>query len=150
MAPVRPQMDVLMKEVSEAKGSGDQIRLQMAVLKLKKLRDDNGLGIGASMAGPLAQGVTSVSMFIAIKRLCDYPVEQLKHEGFGWLTSLTTADPYYILPALSVAIMNLQFYVCWFFFLFVLATADHRRSSAGQRWPRAGGICCISPTVFAS
>ncbi|KAF8511857.1 60Kd inner membrane protein-domain-containing protein [Gautieria morchelliformis] len=111
MAPVRPQMDALMAEVKEAKLKGDNTRAQVAVLKVRKLQRETGTGLGAVMGGPLLQGASSIVMFLAIKKLCDFPLAQLKYEGVAWLPSLAAADPYYILPALSVGIMNLQIYL---------------------------------------
>ena len=119
MAPVRPQMDALMAELKEAKLRGDNTRTQVAVLKVKKLQRETGTGLGAVMGGPLIQASTSIVMFLAIKKLCDFPLAQLKYEGIAWLPSLAAADPYYILPALSVAFMNLQIYVSLFFVPFV-------------------------------
>lgn len=128
MAPVRPQMDALMADVKEAKVQGDNARMQLAILKVRKLQRETGTGVGSVMVGPLVQASTSIVMFLAIKRLCDLPLEHLKYEGFAWLPSLAASDPYYILPALSVALMNLQIYVILFFDFYIHSSTDRSSS----------------------
>ncbi|KAF8574532.1 hypothetical protein K439DRAFT_1420512 [Ramaria rubella] len=111
MAPVRPKMDALMNEVKEARIAGDSVRAQLAALKVRQLQKDTGTGMGALLSGPVIQAGTSIAAFFAIKKLCDFPLAQLKYESLAWIPSLANADPYYLLPAMSVAIMNLQIYL---------------------------------------
>lgn len=145
MAPVRPQMDALMAEVKEAKLQGDNARMQVSILKVRKLQRETGTGIGSVMTGPLLQASTSIVMFLAIKRLCDLPVPQLQYEGIAWLPSLAAADPYYILPTLSVALMNLQIYVIPFFFV-IFTVTDGPNSWVGWIWRRLELLHCILQT----
>ena len=48
--------------------------------------------------------------------MCELPVEQLKQSGFEMLPDLTVmtsvADPWYVMPALAVVLMNAQIKVC--------------------------------------
>jgi YidC/Oxa1 family membrane protein insertase len=135
MAPVRPQMDALMAEVKEAKVQGDNARMQVAILKVRKLQRETGTGLGSVMTGPLLQASTSIVMFLAIKRLCDLPVPQIQYESVAWLPSLAAGDPYYLLPALSVALMNLQIYVnVSLFCVLNRATTNSRYSSEEWIW----------------
>ena len=135
MAPVRPQIDALMAELKEAKSRGDNARAQVAVLKVRKLQRETGTGLGAVMGGPLIQASASIIMFLAIKKLCDFPLAQLKYEGIAWLPSLSAVDPYYILPALSVAFMNLQIYVSPYFL---------RSPPADYQWTQLGRVDMVA------
>lgn len=60
----------------------------------------------------LAKFIHYVTTFFSIVRgLANLPLPQLKEGGLGWVTDLTAADPYYILPATSLLFTNLVFKV---------------------------------------
>jgi YidC/Oxa1 family membrane protein insertase len=42
-----------------------------------------------------------ISMFLAMKDLCNLPVPGMATEGFLWFADLSVADPYMILPVLA-------------------------------------------------
>jgi len=42
-----------------------------------------------------------LTFFITLRRMANYPVESLKTGGFGWVTDLSIADPFYILPIVN-------------------------------------------------
>jgi len=56
---------------------------------------------------PLAQAPVFLSMFYGLRRMTGAPLPQLKEGGFGWVTDLTLADPYYILPITSMFLTNI-------------------------------------------
>lgn len=43
-----------------------------------------------------------ISTFLGIRKMCKLPVESMKEGGTLWFSDLTIADPFYILPTLSV------------------------------------------------
>ena len=52
-----------------------------------------------------------ISTFLAIKRMCNLPVESMTTGGAFWFHDLTIADPTYILPTLSAVSILLIVYV---------------------------------------
>ncbi|KAF8487953.1 hypothetical protein JB92DRAFT_1460468 [Gautieria morchelliformis] len=97
MAPVRPQMNALIAEVKEARLEGDNTRAQVAVLKVRKLQRETGAGLGAVADRPLLQVASSIVMFLAIKKLCNFPLAQLNSEGVGWFPSLASGNKHLLL-----------------------------------------------------
>jgi YidC/Oxa1 family membrane protein insertase len=65
---------------------------------------------------PLAQLPIAFGLFLGIKKMCEFPVEQLKYSGIDLLPDLTAitsvADPYYIMPILATVALNIQMMVC--------------------------------------
>jgi len=65
---------------------------------------------------PLAQLPIAFGLFLGIKKMCEFPVEQLKYSGIDLLPDLTAitsvADPYYIMPILATVALNIQIMVC--------------------------------------
>jgi YidC/Oxa1 family membrane protein insertase len=43
-----------------------------------------------------------VSTFFAIRKMCKLPVESMRDGGALWFSDLTIADPFYVLPTLSL------------------------------------------------
>ncbi|KAF8521112.1 60Kd inner membrane protein-domain-containing protein [Hysterangium stoloniferum] len=108
MIPIKPKYEALMEEVKAASVARDAVRTQVASLQLRKLQKTHGVSPWKLSQGPLVQMVTSVSSFLAIKKLCDLPLPQLLHEGFSWIPTLAKPDPTYVLPLLCAAMMNIQ------------------------------------------
>jgi YidC/Oxa1 family membrane protein insertase len=97
-----------------AKAKGSSIQLAAAVQKLQKSYKDAGVSIYGTVLTSLVQVPVTIGVFVAIRRMCTLPVEQLKHSGVSFMPDLTLApgteafDPYYILPILSVLAVNYQ------------------------------------------
>ncbi|GJJ13974.1 hypothetical protein Clacol_008231 [Clathrus columnatus] len=108
MIPIRAEYEGLMNDLKVAAQSGDSMKRNVIATQIRKMQKEHGISPWNIMQGPLIQVVSSIAGFIAIKRLCDLPLEQMKTESFAWIPSLTAADPTYLLPVLSVVAMNVQ------------------------------------------
>jgi YidC/Oxa1 family membrane protein insertase len=72
---------------------------QANVRNLWKTHDVNPF---RSMLVPLMQLPIFLSMFYGLRRLAELPFPQFLEGGFAWVTDLTMADPYCILPLTSI------------------------------------------------
>ena len=88
--------------------SKDPIAVQRISLQQKQIYEEAGASLAAPMITPFIQIPVSIGLFIGIKKLCDFPLEQLKVGGYGWITDLTVPDPTYALPLVMMALINVQ------------------------------------------
>ncbi|KIM89978.1 hypothetical protein PILCRDRAFT_2230 [Piloderma croceum F 1598] len=115
-AKMRSSKDV--RETHEAlkvaKMSGDPILLRAAALRYNQARTKAGISFFKMFVRQFAQFPVAIGLFLAVRNMCELPLEQLKYSGVSFLPDLTLApgtagcDPYYILPILSVVALNLQ------------------------------------------
>ena len=109
LAPHQPRLMQLRDELQKIGGLGkDPIAVQRITLQQKKIYEEAGVSLLAPLATPLVQMPVSLGLFFGIKRLCDFPLEQLKFGGFGWITDLTVPDPTYVLPLAMAILINMQ------------------------------------------
>ena len=96
--------------MQKAAQSGSLVERQAAALKLAAIYRDAGVNPLTALASPFLQVPIGLGVFFGIKKMCELPVEQLKQSGFEMLPDLTAmtnvADPWYIMPALAVVLMN--------------------------------------------
>lgn len=118
LVPIRPQYESLMNDLKAASQSGDSVRRNILAMQIRLFQKQHGVAPLHLIQGPLVQAVSSIAGFIAVKRLCDLPLQQLAAEGMAWIPSLVAPDPTYLLPTLSVIAMNLQIRVRLSLFLF--------------------------------
>jgi YidC/Oxa1 family membrane protein insertase len=107
LAPHQDRLRQIMGEFQAARAEKDLPKLQRLALEQKMLYQKAGFSMGSAVTGPLVQLPVTFGMFMGLRRMCDYPVEQLKHGGWDFLPDLTAADPTYILPLLSTALIPL-------------------------------------------
>lgn len=117
MATIQPQMVKGMQRAKEAKAAGDVHGQQMAQLEVQQLMRANKVNPIANLVFPVAQASVFMTMFFALRGLSGSGIDSLHHEGFGWVTDLAAADPYYILPVASTALTLLSLEVRSLFFL---------------------------------
>jgi len=109
LAPYQPRLLKLRNELQNTGGlSMDPLAVQRISLQQKQVYEEAGVSVLGSFMVPLVQLPISAGLFLGIKRLCDFPLEQLKVGGFGWITDLTVADPTYVLPLAMLAAVNVQ------------------------------------------
>ncbi|KAI0314871.1 60Kd inner membrane protein-domain-containing protein [Amylostereum chailletii] len=108
LAPFQPRLLALKDEVARAYPSKDTIAIQRAALKQRKVYEDAGVSMLPMIAMPFIQLPITLGMFFGVKKLCTTPLAQLHDSGVWFLPDLTLADPYYILPIVSAALMNAQ------------------------------------------
>lgn len=107
MQAVGPQMNGLMKRLTEAKKAGDQTAMMIAQKNLMSLMKEHDVSPFRSFLLPLIQVPFFLSMFWALRKLAYLPFPQLKEGGFSWVTDLTAPDPFFILPVTSIALQIL-------------------------------------------
>ena len=109
LAPHQPRLMQLKEELQKIGGlSKDPLGVQRISLQQRKIYEEAGVSVMAPLLTPLVQLPVSLGLFLGIKKLCDFPLEQMKVGGFGWITDLTVADPTYILPLAMAAVINIQ------------------------------------------
>ena len=109
LAPHQPRLMELREELQKVGGvSMDPIAVQRISLQQKRIYEEAGVSIASSLVAPLIQMPVSLGLFLGIKRLCDFPLEQLKIGGYGWITDLTVPDPTYVLPLAMAVLVNVQ------------------------------------------
>ncbi|KAF7973244.1 hypothetical protein HWV62_15751 [Athelia sp. TMB] len=83
-----------------------------AMHKMMAVYTAAGVNPRTMMLAPLLQLPVVLGLFLGIKGLCAHPLPQLTHSGLALLPDLTlplsAADPWMVLPLLSVVGMNLQ------------------------------------------
>ncbi|KAJ3291356.1 Mitochondrial inner membrane protein oxa1l [Borealophlyctis nickersoniae] len=94
---LKPVTQPIQEALSRAKASGDRMEAMKQQKKMMAVFKDNKVSPLAPVLG-LAQAPIFLSFFWALKGMANFPVPGFSTGGFGWVTDLTVADPYYILP----------------------------------------------------
>lgn len=105
---IGPEMQLLAERLKAAGKSGDKSATALYSSKLQKLMEDNDCHPLRSFVPILVQMPLFISVFFAIRKMAELPVESLKHGGYLWFTDLTLQDPYYALPFIASCTMFLS------------------------------------------
>ncbi|KAL5498276.1 hypothetical protein ACEPAH_2416 [Sanghuangporus vaninii] len=108
IAPLQPKIAELRERSMKARAEGDLFGMRQATQQQQLLLSKHDINPFKQIAASLGQIAVQLGLFLGIRKMCLAPVEQLKVGGIAWLMDLTVADPYYILPAVSFALVNLQ------------------------------------------
>lgn len=105
-------------DMQAIKGSGGSREEVLAAgQKVRQVYKDHGISMFAPVISAVTQIPVVFGLFLGTRRMCDLPVEQLKESGVSWIPDLTMIsgseafDPYYIMPLLTVASINVQMFV---------------------------------------
>ncbi|WWC95819.1 hypothetical protein V866_002685 [Kwoniella sp. B9012] len=109
LAAVNPQIQGLMERAQEAKSKGDVHAQALTGQAMRQLMKDHNVNPLRALLLPAIQLPIFLTFFNIIRGLANLPLPQLKEGGIGWVTDLTQADPYYILPLTSLLFTNLVF-----------------------------------------
>lgn len=101
LANVSPQMEALQLKITDARQSGDQMQVSRYTHELMEFMKEKNVNPIKSMMVPLVQAPVFISMFIGLRRCANLPVMSMTTGGVLWLTDLTVADPYYLLPLMT-------------------------------------------------
>lgn len=111
MARTAAMKDV-MKEPNQrfmdAMKSGNQYEMQTAQAELRQIKSASGISSLKAMWGPIIQGFLGYGTFNLMRSMSNLPVPGLQTGGFLWITDLTVADPFFIMP---VALSATMFYL---------------------------------------
>lgn len=101
-----PRQAEIMGKLQKAVREGDQVKVQQTRLLGNVLREEYNVPLKSMLWGFLPVPF-SFGMFRIITGMTHIPVPALESAGFLWFQDLTISDPYFILPALTTAIMVL-------------------------------------------
>ncbi|WWC73703.1 uncharacterized protein I206_107675 [Kwoniella pini CBS 10737] len=109
LAAVNPQIQGLMERAKEAKDKKDIHAQALLGQAMRQLMKDHNVNPMRALLLPALQLPIFLTFFNIVRGLAHLPLPQLKEGGIGWVTDLTLADPYYILPLTSLLFTNLVF-----------------------------------------
>jgi len=108
MMAFKPIMDDLKKKQEEARESGDAAAMSQSYQELRQAMGSAGIKPMRMYIPLLIQAPLGFGAFRLSRQAAQLPIPSWEFGGFGWITDLTVADPYYILPvsmALTLHIM---------------------------------------------
>lgn len=114
LAPLQPKMTELREKMNSARERGDTLESQSLMKQQMALLKKENINPLDSLLTAVAQLGAQVGFFLGLRRMCEVPVQSLQTGGFGWVTDLAAADPYYVLPMINLALIQLQLTVCKF------------------------------------
>lgn len=97
----------LNNKMRDARIAGDTDRMMMARAELQQIYKTAGINPLKAFAAPLAQGVMGYCTWKLLRATAALPVPGFETGGFAWVTDLTVADPFYILPVAFGALIHL-------------------------------------------
>ncbi|KAJ8922157.1 hypothetical protein NQ315_004092 [Exocentrus adspersus] len=98
-----PQMQALQLKMTEARQTGNQIDAARYSQELMVFMKEKNLNPLKNMIVPLVQAPVFVSFFMALRQMCNAPVESLTTGGLWWFTDLTLPDQYFLMPIITSA-----------------------------------------------
>jgi YidC/Oxa1 family membrane protein insertase len=96
-AAILRNSSLLIKDIAAthtAMMSGDLLLAVAAFLRAEKAEKDAGLSLNIMATRQLIQLPLSIELFFAVKKMCELPVEHLKHSGVSFLPDLTLISGY--------------------------------------------------------
>jgi YidC/Oxa1 family membrane protein insertase len=112
IAPFQPRLTAIAQELRAASVKRDPHairRAQEAQRAVFKAADVNPVRLTlVGLSGFLFQLPLSFGIFFGLKKLCELPLEGLKHSGFALVPDLTVVDPTYMLPLTAAALISFQ------------------------------------------
>lgn len=105
MKAIQPQMVVLRRQVEEANASGSTHHRVEAAKQMRELFAKHKVGVSRMLVAPLVNLPTSLTLFWAVRNLATDGdvIEGFASGGGLWFPELHHPDPYFIIPAISVA-----------------------------------------------
>lgn len=100
---LKPDIDKLKNAAIQARSRGNSEEYIESTKKLSNLFSKNGINPLKLVGVSIVPIPFFMSTFFAIRNLCSYPIYSMKTDGILWFTDLTIPDPYFVLPALTVA-----------------------------------------------
>ena len=74
----------------------------MALMEQQNLVKQSGVNPISQVFFSVGQLTGQFGIFLAVRALCNLPLEQFKTGGFSYWLDLTATDPYYLFPAINV------------------------------------------------
>lgn len=96
-----PTIARLQQKISDAKTVGNNVEMSKRTIELTDYMKRNDVKFRRMLVMPVVQVPILLSVYQAITKMSNLPVESMKLGGISWFTDLTVPDPYYILPAVT-------------------------------------------------
>lgn len=96
-----PLIKELGKKVSDAQASGNTAQIMVAQQDMKAFFAKAEIKYRYLFMPMLIQGPLGYGMFKFTRGMAALPLPELQTTSFLWLTDLTVADPYYLLPMIT-------------------------------------------------
>lgn len=112
MSALGPITRPIQEKMEAAIARGDKQQEQLYKMQQAEIMKPY-MGGFMSMGGFMAiQAWVGFSAFRFLRAMGELPVPGMVNDGFLWFSDLSTRDPYFILPAMTTAIMYTVFKVC--------------------------------------
>ncbi|PYH96158.1 inner membrane protein translocase [Aspergillus ellipticus CBS 707.79] len=108
MSNIKYLLDPLRAKMSLYQGQQRMNEMAMVREEIAQLQKKHEIKAWKSFI-PLLQVPFGFGCYRVVKNMASLPVPGLASESFGWIHDLTVADPYYVLPVISSAMMYLTF-----------------------------------------
>ncbi|KAL1956807.1 hypothetical protein VTO42DRAFT_6757 [Malbranchea cinnamomea] len=107
MQSIRDQTRELNLRMYQAVQAGNRAEQARAGQEIRMLKEKHGIKVGR-LSLPLVQVPIGYCCYKVMKGMATLPVPSLASENLGWIGDLTMADPYYILPVMTSAMIFLS------------------------------------------
>lgn len=107
MSHLQPKLKPFIEDMARARQEGDRMAMQIAQTQMSRLRRRAGLSMGWMFAPVVVQAAFGYGAFKLTRAMAALPVPGFETGGFAWITDLTVADPYYVLPVAMFAFTHL-------------------------------------------
>ncbi|KAF2418398.1 hypothetical protein EJ08DRAFT_683895 [Tothia fuscella] len=107
MSAMKPELDRIKAKMEAATNKNDPLVVQQMMGEMSDAKKIAGLNTTLMFAPMVLQAVLGYGSFRLLRAMAALPVPGLQDGGFLWLTDLTVADPYFILPISMAAIMHI-------------------------------------------
>lgn len=114
MSEAKPKLDPLQAQMIAISREGGGMQAQQVVrAQMKEVHNEYGISTWKSLV-PMLQIPLGFGCFRIVRGMASLPVPGLASETAGWLTDLTVADPFFILPAIAAGTLILTLKVSWY------------------------------------
>lgn len=103
MANISPQFQKNLAKMKMASASGDRVEMQRLSTASQILLKENDCSPIRAFRLPLIQAPIFLILFLALKKMAEASMPGFLNGGALWFTDLNVPDPFYLLPAFSVA-----------------------------------------------
>jgi YidC/Oxa1 family membrane protein insertase len=111
LAALKPLTAPIQEKMEVAIARGDKAAEQRYKMQQAEVMRPHMGGVFSMGGFMIVQAWIGISDFRCLRAMAELPVPGMAHDGFLWFKDLTTADPYYILPAAITGIFYAIFKV---------------------------------------
>lgn len=114
LATIKPIIDPIRAEMTQARIAGDMTRMMNLRQELTRINQRAGIQAWKSFV-PLVQVFAGYGTFILLRGMSKLPVPGLETGGALWFYNLALPDPYMALPAATALVLHWVMKVCAFY-----------------------------------